>query len=181
MANLDLKTKYHSLVISDRDGSIDPSQLSWYLSERCEQWAFIYHDKDADEAGELKTPHYHIVAVFPSSMRLSTPIRQLAQTLKVDPTAISNRRMYDTQLALQYLIHKNDPDKFQYERAAIHASWNWDELDAILDAESDGLNFEKVCDIVDNSTNLRQVIQKVGFSYYHLYRNVILDLWKTKN
>lgn len=178
--SMDTRTRFHSIVISDKDCVVNVETLNWWLSCNTDRFAWIYHDCDEDAEKQPKTPHYHIVAIFAGSRRLSSVVKSLSQALDIDPFAISNRRLVDIEKGIQYLIHKNDPDKYQYPVTDIYTNWEKDEFKAILESEGDGLNFEKVCDIVDNAKSIREVIKACGWSYYYRWRPAILDLWNTR-
>lgn len=77
------------------------------LKSEC-AYAYCHHDKDTD-----KKPHVHLLLVF-SFEKSGQSIFDMCETMfeqnvRIDP--ISNlQRAYD------YLIHKNDKDKYQYPR-----------------------------------------------------------------
>lgn len=73
-------------------------------------YAYILHDKDCDENGEIKKAHWHIVIITGSNARWNTA---LADELNIEQNRVETCKKLDR--ALQYLIHYNDPDKFQYE------------------------------------------------------------------
>lgn len=71
-------------------------------------YAAILHDKDVKEDGELKKPHYHVVLKF-KNPRWNTA---LADDLGITENYIMKCDNFIK--ALQYLIHYNDLDKYQY-------------------------------------------------------------------
>lgn len=95
--------------------------------------AWAYHDKDiwhqadvdtwnrhnADlpfpyEVGSLKKPHYHFICKFSKSGRYFSAI---AKELGVLPSTIN--RCNNLFRAYEYLTHRNDPDKYQYDESII--------------------------------------------------------------
>lgn len=75
-------------------------------------WAFITHDCDTDENGELKKPHIHWVGRCDPRK-----VSSCANILGLKPNEIEIGR--DFKALIQYLIHLNDPDKFQYSPDAV--------------------------------------------------------------
>lgn len=76
----------------------------------CVKYAYIYHDKDILESGELKKPHYHIYLSFDKKVRYTTIAKsfgvvansELIQPVRYVPTTI------------RYFVHFDDLDKYQY-------------------------------------------------------------------
>lgn len=94
-------------------------------------FAYALHDKDTytddDEledithkAGEAKEPHIHAVLRFNNSYKFST----VANWFELPVACIRViKTTFDTTCA--YLIHKNDPKKFQYDPSEIHSSFDY--------------------------------------------------------
>ena len=79
-----------------------------YLEKNCD-YALILHDKDIDEkTGEIKKQHYHIVLRF-NNAKWNT---SLADDLHIPVNYIEESR--NLKRSLQYLIHYNDENKYQY-------------------------------------------------------------------
>lgn len=79
--------------------------------------AYILHDKDLDETGNLKKPHWHVVINTGKNAIWNT---SLADTLGLALNYIEQARNMDR--ALQYLIHYNEADKHQYEIDEVYGS-----------------------------------------------------------
>lgn len=77
------------------------------------EFAYILHDSDVDENGELKKPHIHWVA----RLRAARTLSAIANDVGVPENMIERCRNFDS--AVRYLIHFNDPDKFQYPLESI--------------------------------------------------------------
>ena len=71
-------------------------------------YAYILHDKDCDDDGVIKKAHWHIVLRFKNQQWNSA----IAKDLGITPNYIEKCKNFDN--ALQYLIHYNDSDKYQY-------------------------------------------------------------------
>lgn len=77
-----------------------------------DEYAYIYHDKDVKDGGELKEPHFHILVYRKAGFRLTPAVRSFSQNTLVQP-ARSRCKSYE------YLTHKNDPDKTQYSPSSV--------------------------------------------------------------
>ena len=65
-------------------------------------YAAILHDKDLDDNGELKKPHFHVVIRFSNPRYFSSVVKEL----NIEPNYI--RRCFSFDKALMYLIHFGD-------------------------------------------------------------------------
>lgn len=70
--------------------------------------AGILHDKDVEEDGTLKKPHYHFVIRYKNARSM----KAVAEELKIAENYLQPCRDY--KKSLRYLIHDGDPDKFPY-------------------------------------------------------------------
>lgn len=80
------------------------------------EWAYVFHDKDVDENGELKKPHYHIAC------RKSSPstISVVSNQLRVPENYIQQISNWSSNLL--YLLHRSAPEKYQYDFNALHTN-----------------------------------------------------------
>ena len=79
-------------------------------------YAYILHDRDTNEKGEIKKEHWHIVLTFKNAKWNSA----LADELGITPNYIEESR--SLKRSLLYLIHYYDEDKFQYNLDDVHGS-----------------------------------------------------------
>ena len=81
-------------------------------------FAYVLHDMDTKETGEVVEPHYHLLLVFKNARSFDTIQRifigaHIEQTLNI----VS---------AVNYLIHNGKPNKYAYDKSAIVTnSKNW--------------------------------------------------------
>lgn len=83
-------------------------------------YAIVIHDRDLLESGEPKKKHFHIVLTFSDT----TTIGAVAKGLHVECQYVEKIRT-TTKSALLYLVHRNDPDKFQYKPEDVVASFDY--------------------------------------------------------
>ena len=72
------------------------------------------HDSDLNEDGSDKKPHYHVVLGFEGN-KSQDQIQDIAK--KCNGTRVF--QVQSMQGMIQYLIHKNNPEKHQYKREDI--------------------------------------------------------------
>ncbi|KXT29039.1 plasmid replication family protein [Candidatus Phytoplasma oryzae] len=84
------------------------------------KFAYILHNRDVLEDGSLKNPHYHIVLV------LKTPydVEYIASWFKTSSNFVEKIKGNMSDI-LNYLTHKNDLSKFQYEDYEVVSNFNW--------------------------------------------------------
>jgi hypothetical protein len=140
------------------------------------KYAFIYHNKDINDNGELKKAHYHIIIYEHKRTYCSTILNKLVELLGVNPLAITIDKCVDIQGAIQYLIHKNDKEKYQYNELDIVSNIDNDELINILTSENNSLSIDRLIQICFEERNRINIMRRIGLGYYHLYRNVITDI-----
>lgn len=82
------------------------------------EWYYILHDRDIDaDTGELKKPHYHIVCSTGANTTDS------AISKRLDGLSVQWIRKTKNKVgAKRYLIHADDPDKFQYSVSDVLSS-----------------------------------------------------------
>ena len=72
-------------------------------------YAYILHDKDKEDNGTFKKPHYHLLIFFPNARWGSSILKEI----KIDNSNLIEFR--DNKVAaIQYLLHSNNLDKYQY-------------------------------------------------------------------
>ena len=81
-------------------------------------FAYILHEKDTKETGEIVEPHYHLLLVFKNARSFEAIQRNfvgahIEETLNI-------------VAAVNYLIHNGKPNKYAYDKSAIVTnSMNW--------------------------------------------------------
>jgi len=87
--------------------------------EQCPEYAWIIHDKDVNkESGELIEKHVHAYIEFKNPRSF----KSVAELLNVPENMVC--KVIDKHGILQYLIHKNQPEKYQYDFKDITANFD---------------------------------------------------------
>lgn len=109
--------------------SYDCEQLLSVIRSKFIDWAYILHDKDVDENGELKKSHIHWVG-------RATPrcLSVVSNFLGLPENDIEVVKNFDNMV--MYLIHLNDIDKFQYSPDDVET--NLPNIGQLLRRQSEG-------------------------------------------
>lgn len=91
-------------------------------------YASIIHDKDKLDNGEPKTPHCHIVIETYEKWTHLGALKEIANHLAINKDLISLEGSNNEYLLIQYLTHKNQPSKTQYDYEKIKTN-NKEELE----------------------------------------------------
>lgn len=148
-----------------------------YLSIDSESYGCIIHDKDVDDDGKIKVIHIHFVFRLRKRCRKSTIINKLASLAEVNTLAVSVDGASSFEGCFQYLIHKNDPNKFQYSIDDVVTNLGEGEIDIIMDSKSVALDLPSLKAACLGSEDLVEIIEFVGLSTYQHYRATILDVF----
>lgn len=137
--NLNERIRNHSLIFYGSQEEL--LHILDKYSSRISKYAFAFHDcdlwdsdcKDAvtgefkHRKGDIKQPHFHVLVVFYNACT----VKASARLFKTETDNAFAERVGDMQLCYEYLWHKNDPDKFQYQKIIVKSNdINW---------------FEKIC------------------------------------
>ena len=109
--------------------SYDCETLLSTIRSKFIDWAYILHDKDVDENGELKKSHIHWVG-------RATPrcLSVVSNFLGLPENDIEVVKNFDNMV--MYLIHLNDIDKFQYSPDDVES--NLPNIGQLLRRQSEG-------------------------------------------
>ena len=118
------------------------------------QYAFIVHDKDKDEDGATVARHYHIVIWF----NIGTKNIRFKMLKEAFPHG-SIKPCGSVNASVQYLVHKNDTSKYQYNKEDIITNVSQDDLDVLF--VNDG-KLEKKMNKLSEQKYLEDVINKIG-------------------
>lgn len=92
-------------------------------NKKCiKDWLYILHDKDIDDSGNNKEPHYHIYC----RLNNSYDSKYIAQWFNV-PEQYVGKIKGKWSDALNYATHRNKPDKFQYDDSEVFSNFDWQE------------------------------------------------------
>lgn len=112
-----------------------------------DNFAYILHDKDTKDTGEIVEPHYHLLLVF-KNPRSFEAIQRVFTGAHIEETL-------NIVSAVNYLIHNGKPNKYSYEKSAIvtnSRSWLESKFQVVKREEfiEDKLPFYVLCEGCDS-------------------------------
>lgn len=157
-----------------------------YCEDTFVRYAFIVHDGDIQPStGEIESIHYHIVGDAKEkgvafSTRLNVLIsKQYLNEDNADGIEIDQYRTFEG--ALQYLTHKNNPEKSPHSKDDIVHNMTEQEFNIFYEADvGNCVTFELLYNICDMSNSILDVMREIGnVNVYLRYRHAIWDIWKS--
>lgn len=89
------------------------------------------HNKDINADGTQKKPHYHVMLIFPNSTT-STLANEICDSVNgVRPPKDRFFACSSISSCARYLIHRDDADKFQYDRKDVYVYGDISYLDCM--------------------------------------------------
>ena len=177
--NLSTQTAKIWLVIRKNE-SIDVNKIESYLRCVANEYAFIEHKCDIDPiTGTFIGVHYHIwYNAKKKSQQLVKILNDWCDYLGFDNNnGVEIEKYSSTELCIQYLIHKNNPEKTQHKIDEIITNLDKDLLNTYLTCDVSSITFDFVYSLCLSSNNILEVIKSIGISNYQRYRATIWDLW----
>ena len=172
---------YWSLTINEKAKAFN--DLEKILNDMLEknpniEFSYIKHNADEDD----KNLHYHLVLYFKGKVSRFTTLQNLFEGAHIEQT---NKQRY--KRCIQYLIHKNNPEKEQYAQELIVSNIETSELADILNG--DGYDFElfeqaKLFDYMNEiymqngSIDMINFVNRFGLDAISKYYFVIKDMAK---
>lgn len=138
-------------------------------------WAYMKHDKDVNSDGTTKEPHYHVVVWLYNASTVGR-VRRWFRALddKQQEITTTAQPCKDVVFAYEYLYHRNDPDKYQYNEKDIQCS----DRDLFKSDDPDDNAVNALNDIL-YGVPLQEVMQRYGrdaiYHYSHL-RQIVCDI-----
>lgn len=116
-----MKDKYRLFSIILYEESEDYNIRDCLFNIRASKYyAYILHNKDTNNKGEFKKPHYHVIIRLDNACT----IKALAKKIGIKENYIQHIR--NERAYIRYLIHFDDIDKYQYALEEIVSSRSYD-------------------------------------------------------
>lgn len=124
--------------------SYDCEKVLSRLEDTFADYAYVLHDKDVDENGELKKPHIHWCG-----KRSPAPISTIANALCVESNSIEFCKNW--KYSLRYLIHADNPDKFQYLPETVTANFPFT---SVVENKLEALKSRKIFNFINENPTI---------------------------
>ena len=120
-------------------------------------WCIITHDKDVLPSGEPKRPHFHCVLTFSNNKTFGSIAKGLGVAVQY-----VNKIKSTTKSAQLYLVHRNNPEKYQYSPSEVLASFDY-------------VNFVDDCPVKEKRENIAFRIEKGEIKEYNIFKYITID------
>ena len=161
--------------------SIDADKIKGYCDTYFEKYAFIEHLGDVKpDNGEIESVHYHIVGNFKASkVAFSTRLNDIVNYFGFDNAFGIEIDMYKSlENSIQYLTHKNQPEKTPHKVSDIVTNIEVSEFQLLYESDNGSVvTFDMLYSLCLESNNIIEVIKGLGIGQYKSWRNVIWDIW----
>ena len=155
-------------------------------------YAFILHDKDIylndilddknvliHKKGDLKVPHFHIYLKLKSN-RYADEIKRWFMPKELTdenglPYNCLSQKVKSSVACIEYLIHKNEPEKYQYSENDV-VSYN---IDSVLDNDSIDNSIDIVEDMLSGFST-RELVKRYGRDFIFHYSSYSAIVAKIK-
>lgn len=121
-------------------------------------YAYILHNKDINENGDLKKEHTHVIINSKNAIWNTA----LSKELGITENYIQRVRNYEN--ALEYLIHYNEPEKFQYSIDDVKGNLKTKLLQIIN--TDDRMEEDKMLELIDFIQSVDSYLSIDTFSRY---------------
>ena len=156
-------------------------------------YAFIYHDKDIYfndifddktneiiyKKGDLKIPHYHIYLRFKTCREPDEIKRWFMPKGLLDDNGLPynclSQKVKSSVACIEYLTHKNVPEKYQYSENDI-ISYN---IDSVLENDAIDNSIDIVEDMLSGSST-RELVKRYGRDFIYHYSSYSAIVAKIK-
>lgn len=173
-----------SIVINPPKDNENPMNwlTAYMLSIRTELNAYSYfaiiHDKDVNEAGQSKTKHIHLILLAKEKCSGLDILEMLCKVLNCKEVQISVDKVYNIRQDVRYLIHEDQPEKFQYSRDEIVTNCKAYLFDALEDEKEYKTFTIEDCEkaVKVEHCELIDLMKRYGLKQYKQYRIVMLDI-----
>lgn len=170
-------------IVIRKNIKISIDKIKSYCNREFERYAFIEHEHDKKPStGEVEGVHYHICGdMYGSKIPFSTRLNTLCEFFGFDNSngiQIDQYRSFEG--ALQYLTHKNQPDKSQHKPDEIYHNLTKEDFNIFYNADiGNVISFDLIYATCLQAHNIIEVIKEIGVTNYRLFRAVIWDIWRT--
>ena len=126
-------------------------------------FAYIFHDKDQDKDGVLKRRHLHLVLECPTRRRVSYYIKHFSEMFGVERSQVQVQVSNNFDWDIQYLLHKNNPEKTSYDIGDITTNMPLHELqERLFTVVHNTITNKGILDVVRSCRTKSMVILKLG-------------------
>lgn len=148
--------------------------------------AYILHDKDFDENGEIKKAHYHVFYKSKDGQTLSAVAKQFklfTMDGKVNEgavTVLAPKTKHTVVGCCRYMIHIDNPDKYQYSKASIKGNLA-EFCKTQIKVKTNQITEEEISALYDYICNTAQIQSLLNFTDYSKSVGMLSYVMRTLN
>lgn len=183
--SLDSQTRKFNLVVDVPNNMTLEEVLTnvkTFSINNTEEYYYIVHDKDINDMGVKKTLHIHWLFITSERTRLKTKLSEVNDYLfgGKDKTRslITIEIWKDYEGAIQYLVHKNDEDKYQYKVSDIVTNEKETLIQILEYTGNVNLSIDRIKYLCWTYNSLIDVLSNIGLVASRNYLNVIKTIWQ---
>lgn len=165
--NNERSTSWALILYPNED--LDHKKALDYIINNYSKYAYINHDSDLLDTGELKKEHTHVIISF-TNYRWRNAI---AQELNITPNYLEKVRNLEN--SLKYLIHFNNSDKYQYEVEKVQGTLKQKLISYIN--TTDKSESDKVLELLDYLESQKGYVKLSSFIKY-VCSNNLYDIYR---
>lgn len=134
-------------VVSQITETFNVDSIKNILNEKdcIKDYAYIVHDKDKNNDGELKAPHIHLIMRFKNNQPQN--VKYISKWFNLTPNFVSKIKSKKFEDAIKYLIHLNAPEKFQYLIDEVTSNFD---VKKVIDNEKEQNELDEILDRILN-------------------------------
>lgn len=132
-----------------------------------DRWAYIKHDRDLDNDGNVKKAHYHILIEFGNPRTISSVAKML------DVASNMVEVCYSVEGTRMYLTHANAPDKVQYDVSEVIANYDINNVDKPLSF----LALYDMCEKCESFKDFLEALAPYRISQSLGNYNMLVSIW----
>ena len=125
--------------------------------------AFILHDKDTDENGELKTAHCHLLICASKGQSKANWIDSICLALSVSRECVSVAPALSVRGCLRYRLHRHNKEKYQYKEEAVQGNMARALSEALVDKPQSNPAIDDLLACADDPVALYNLVGAQGF------------------
>ena len=168
-------------LVIRKNKQISLDKIKAYCEKYCLKYAFIEHKGDIEPTtGEVEGVHYHLVLKYSASkVAFSTRLNEICDFFGFENSfGIQIDKIVSLERCLQYLIHKNNPEKTPHNKADIIHNFEQSEFDILMESsQGETITFDRLYSTILEANNIIEVIRSLGIGNYRTWRNVIWDIY----
>lgn len=151
--------------------------------DNVKRYSYLRHDKDRQENGSFKPPHWHLVLDFKNPQ----PMKTLLKRFQRDGVYITFNQFEKCkdgfEGAVTYQTHRNAPEKFQYDSSAVVCNFDYDELaDKYIEKHADTDLLARLLKSIAAGEVLEyNIADVVDVSFYTMFKRKIDDAFEYRS